>query len=232
MSRLSPPISLAIAPHSGSHAKTLSAACAAVRGAAASRAMSRTSRVDAMAGSSIAVGAMGADADDVLQNGLVIRLGPRFVERVLQAKPAELARRVVDHCALAMRRRAAGVERRAGESAAGIGGGNLVIAQPEAPSRDELIGALDVPAGLVIAAQTEPVQHAGLVAVEILTLQLEIPLDRVAVGRPFVDGVEDREVVPPVEEIGSIGAVARLGMQPGQPGAERAAVADVVADVD
>src|SRR4051812_14120453 len=98
--------------------------------------------------------AVGAEADDVLEEDLVVGLAQaRVVARELQADAAELARAPIDHHGLPLRvvaaedreirRRArAGIDQ-AERRRAGI---ELVIAVAGAPLRNELIHALQVPA--------------------------------------------------------------------------------------
>src|SRR5262249_52595259 len=64
------------------------------------------------------VGAVSADADDVLQDRLVIGRAARPVSVVLQAEAAELAGVVFEHPTCATRRNAKTVHRAAGEQAA------------------------------------------------------------------------------------------------------------------
>src|SRR6266849_3316930 len=94
---LSPPSSCASAAHSGSQAKTLSAAAAGhARSAAPSEA--KILRTIFMWFASELVRAMRAKTHDVLEEYLVIRLAvPRVVARELQPDAAELARVPVDH---------------------------------------------------------------------------------------------------------------------------------------
>src|SRR5579885_3104137 len=93
---------------------------------------------------SILVRAVRADADDVLQDELVVGSGPRAVEIVLQAEAAELAGREIDHGAVASRGRAEIVERGAGEERTQGRRVHLIVAQPEPPLRHELVNALHV----------------------------------------------------------------------------------------
>src|SRR6185437_7481499 len=191
--------------------------------------------------SSILVGAVGADADDVLQDELVRRLRPRMVVLVLQAEAAELAGGIVDHRAVAPRRRRQIVERGAGEAGTQRGGMHLVVAQSKAPLRHELVDALGVEAGLGRAREIHAVERALLLPQEELALQLEVALDEIAVGRPFEDAVGDVSVVGAGEDVGDTraravdivgGAVLRGGMEVGQADAVAEAVADIVPGMD
>src|SRR5690349_9377900 len=93
---LSPPSSCARAPHSGSQAKTLSAATAGSATAAPSA--TRSFRIVFMFVTSEFVGAMRAQAHDVLEEHLVVgRIRARLVLRVLEPDAAELARAPIQH---------------------------------------------------------------------------------------------------------------------------------------
>src|SRR6266851_9403338 len=93
---LSPPSSCASAAHSGSQAKTLSAAIAGIPVAINPKVTSNL-RIVFMVASEL-VRAVRAKTHDVLEEYLVIRLAlPRVVARELQPDAAELARVPVDH---------------------------------------------------------------------------------------------------------------------------------------
>src|SRR5437764_15497665 len=81
--------------------------------------------------------AMRADADDVLQDCLVIRRAARPVAVVLQAEAAELAGVVFEHRAGAPRRRPAAVDRAGGKQPGLPVAVDLVITQPYPPARHE-----------------------------------------------------------------------------------------------
>src|SRR5581483_1352722 len=98
---LSPPSSWASDAHSGSQVKTLSAA-AGQASAAVSEPSNTLSSVFICA--SECMRAMRAQADDVLQEHLVVRLThARIIARVLQPHAAEFARVPVDHQAVLLR---------------------------------------------------------------------------------------------------------------------------------
>src|SRR5215472_17790783 len=88
------------------------------------------------------VGAVRAEADRVLKDDLVVDRRPRLVAVVLQAEAAELAGAVVGHDAVAHRRVAHVVERRAGEPRARRMRVDLVVTNADAPARHELIDGL------------------------------------------------------------------------------------------
>src|SRR5688572_2249444 len=83
---LSPPSSCARAPHSGTVAKTpRSAATGLAHPMPSTRAHETT--IDLIAAPSVLVGAVGAQAEDVLQHPLVVpRSGRELAARVLQAQ--------------------------------------------------------------------------------------------------------------------------------------------------
>src|ERR1043165_7229923 len=91
---------------------------------------------------------MRADADDVLQDRLVIGRAARPIAVVLQAEAAELAGVVFEHRTRAARRYPPAVDRAARQRADLAVAADLVVAQPHAPLRHELIGRLRVKAGL------------------------------------------------------------------------------------
>src|SRR5262249_8024417 len=96
----------------------------------------------------IAVRAMRAEADDVLQKSLIVRRGARVIEIVLQAEAAEFTSIEFEHRAAASRRNSAAVDRAIGESAGLRGRTELVVAKPDAPARHELVDRLRVKPGL------------------------------------------------------------------------------------
>src|SRR6266403_1511459 len=204
---LSPPSSCASAPHSGSQAKTFSAAPAGHASMAVPNARSNLRRVFMCIASEL-VRAVRAQAHDVLEKELVVGLvEARVIARELQPDAAELARVPVHHHRVALRvvtaedreiRRA----QRAGVDEPDVRGARIkpVIAVAEAPLRQELVHALQIPSRL---PAVEPVgqrrargverEIAVLVASEVFALQLEVVVGRVAVGRPFQDAVEHPE---------------------------------------
>src|SRR5215469_9130804 len=156
-----------------------------------------------MVRSSILMRAVRAEADDVLEDELVIGLRPNLVQIVLQAETAELACRVVDHAGIAARCRTEIVERRPGEAWAEAVRVHLVITQADAPLRHELIDALRIEAGACGGEMRTRIEETLLLLQEELRLELQIALDEIAVGRPFVDGVGNIGVVGAAEEVGS-----------------------------
>src|SRR5581483_4912992 len=110
-----PPISLTRAPHSGSQAKTFSAAEAGAAAAIRTAQAARRSRIFIGAGSE-GVGRVRTQAEDVLQEHLVVAGAgdARFVAVVLQPQAAELAVRPVDHRAVALRMALVGEDRQGG----------------------------------------------------------------------------------------------------------------------
>src|SRR5882672_1972028 len=150
---LSPPSSCASAAHSGSQAKTLSAASAG--SGTQSSARNRLRRIF-MCVPLEPVRAVRAKADDVLEKNLVVGLVlARVVARELQADAAELTWIPVDHRRMALRvvriegREIRGAQRtRVHQAGAGRSGAQLVVAVPGAPLRQELVDTLQVPARL------------------------------------------------------------------------------------
>src|SRR5690349_4291556 len=143
---LSPPSSCASEAHSGSQVKTLSAA--------AGHAMNAVRMVNASFStvfmlSSERMRAMRAEAHDVLEEHLVVRLvRARVIARQLQPDPAELTRVPVEHHAVLLWL-VAGKDResrgRIDTHAAGV---EPVVAIAHAPLRHELIHRLRIPTGL------------------------------------------------------------------------------------
>src|SRR5438876_840648 len=94
---LSPPSSCTRAPHSGSQAKTLSAAAAGSAANTEPNAMANL-RIVFMFVPLEFVGAVRAQTYDVLEKYLMVgRVAAGLVARGLQADPAELARTPIDH---------------------------------------------------------------------------------------------------------------------------------------
>src|SRR5690242_8162653 len=149
---LSPPSSCASEAHSGSHVNTFSANAGHASAAAS---MPKKSLSPVFMFASERVRAMRAQADDVLQEDLVVRLvHARVVARVLQADAAELAWAPVDHEAVLLRL-VGRQDRKGRRRQAGSGGVDvyaarveLVVAVARAPQRHELIHGLRVPARL------------------------------------------------------------------------------------
>src|SRR5262245_21267685 len=150
---LSAPSSWARAAHSGSQVKTLSAA-AAGNAASARTDAAASFRIDFMFAPLELVGAVSAQADDVLEEDLVVgRVRARLVLRELQPDAAELTRAPVHHDRAACRvvlgedREIRGSERaRIDEADAGRAGAQAVVPVADSPHRDELVHALEVPA--------------------------------------------------------------------------------------
>src|SRR6266513_3466554 len=201
---LSPPSSCASAPHSGSQVKTFSAAPAGHASIAVANARSNLRRVFMWIALE-PVRAVRAEAHDVLEKELVVGLAQaRVVARELQPDAAELARVPVHHHRVALRVVAAEDREIRCAQRAGVDQPDFrrarikpVIAVADPPLRQELVDALQIPARL---ARDEAIgQRAGcgvereiavLLALEVLALQLEVVVGRVAVGRPFQDTVE------------------------------------------
>src|SRR5262249_8963238 len=202
---LSPPSSWASEAHSGSQVKTLSAATAG---------SANTERIPATAIFRFVlmfvlefVGAVRAQAEDVLEKHLVVGcVRARLVLRDLQTDAAELARAPVDHHGVPGRvvlgeyRKVRGRKRaRIDETDARRAGAQPVVAIAYAPHRDELIDALEVPAGLRrrVAAGLRSCgrgvvecQAAFSPPLEVLALELEVRLRRVEVRRPLQDAAQ------------------------------------------
>src|SRR5467141_1980112 len=217
---LSPPSSCASAPPSGSQAKTFSAAPAGHASIAVPNARSNLRRVF-MCIALEPVRAMRAEANDVLEKELVVGLvEPRVVPRELEPDAAELARVPVHHHRVALRvvatedreiRRA----QRAGVDEPDVRGARIkpVVAVADTPQRQELVDALQIPARLPrgeaigqCAARGVEREIAVLLAPEVLALQLEVVVDRVAVGRPFQDAVEHPEAALAGKAVDDVGA--------------------------
>src|SRR5688572_11313306 len=169
---LSPPSSWASAPHSGTVAKTLS--CAA---AGATHRHSSVANSFVFMAASIAVRAMRPEAQDVLQEHLVVGHALReLAPGELKAQARELRGAPVDHRARAPRRVADFVH------AARI---EPVVARADAPFGMELPHALQVPAALAC--------ELGNAAIEVFPLQLEAAFTRVAARGVLPHEVGDRE---------------------------------------
>src|SRR5262249_28359688 len=144
-STLSPPSSLANAAHSGSQANTDSADASRLASINASAAISMQRRVTnrmVIAASSELVGAVRAEAHGVLQEDLVVGLRHRVVAHQIEAIAAELAGVVFDHQAVAEAVHAERVDRGADERRIDRGRVELVVAIAGAPTRHELVDAL------------------------------------------------------------------------------------------
>src|SRR3569833_3343483 len=158
------------------------------------------------------MGAMGADAHLVLLEKLVVHHTlPRLVARVLQADATELARAVIEH-----HRVASGLKihaRQHGVVGPVIDGTAVesVVAQADTPIRPELIHSLQIPAGLRRIERRRAGGAEGLacvvrdlalfVAPQVFRLQLEIGVDRIAVGRVFPDEVGDPGAAVAIEAV-------------------------------
>ena len=148
---------------------------------------------------------MGAQAHDVLQEDLIVsrvQMCPILCE--LHAEAAEFRRRVVQHQGCAARvvcRQLPEIRRIKTAAKIPPAGIEPVVAQSSAPASGELIHALQVPAGLraaVSAGSSRNTERADVTAqvpaigaAEILTLQLQVGLNGVAIRCPFVDAVGD-----------------------------------------
>src|SRR5215471_8883542 len=197
------------------------------------------------------VRAMRAEGQDVLDEELVIgEVGLESRLLVLNSEAAELGRRPVEHDRRALRMKRA--VREEGVVCSVIDAARIepVISRPDPPLGEELPNALNVEAVLVgaIAACLRQAQSAvrvvGKVAVlsapEVLALELEVRIERIAVGRPLPHEISDRELRPSREgEISDIAGEVRLrevavgcsGLQIRKPRAPAVAGADVAASV-
>src|SRR4051812_14155673 len=201
---LSPPISFERAPHSGSQARTLSAASAG--SGIVNRNKMRIRLMAALEG----MRAMCAEAVDVLQDQLAIGdRDARLVGGKLQAKAAELGRAPVHHDGIARRVisghqqpevRSARSEPVRDDGVVDRAVIEAVVAVSDAPARHELIDRLRVPArlaaGVGVAQRLRAIvvgQRAGLVTPEVLALQLEVRDRGVAVWRPLQHEIRDPE---------------------------------------
>src|SRR5467141_4715227 len=217
---LSPPSSCASAPHSGSQAKTFSAAPAGHASTAVPNARSNLRRVFMCIASEL-VRAVRAQAHDVLEKELVVGLvEPRVIARELQPDAAELARVPVDHrrvalWPVALQDREIRRAQRTGIHQPDIRRARIkpVIAVADAPLRQELVHALQIPsrlpAGEAIGqrrARGVEREIAVLVAPEVFALQLEVVVGRVAVRRPLQNAVDHPEPAFAREAVGDRGA--------------------------
>src|SRR5437588_458931 len=183
--------------------------------------------------SSERVRAMRAQADDVLEEDLVVGLAhARVIARVLQANAAEFTRAPIDHQGVLLRliagedrevrRREAG-SRRVDADGTGV---EPVVAIARAPRRQELIDALRIPARLarIVAigergARAVENERPVFLAAEVLALELEVVVRRVAVRRPLEDAARDPQAARAVEAVADAGrgiverALARVGTQ-------------------
>src|SRR6266850_2042330 len=151
---LSPPSSCASAAHSGSQAKTFTAAVTGTAAAPMAKAKSILKSLSMFVASEL-VRAVRAQAHDVLEEHLGVgQAHARVVASELQPDAAELARVPVDHDAVLLRlvaREDREIRRR---QAGGRGveidraGAQLIEAISRAPLRQELVDALRIPAGL------------------------------------------------------------------------------------
>src|SRR5690606_26364711 len=184
----SPPSSFTRAAHSGSQARTRSAACAGsvntVSAAAASAARVLWFIVGSFAKisrQSVVVRAVRAEAHLVLKEELVVdETLARAVLRELQAHPRELARAVVEHQAVLARAVVGGRQGRGVDAVVGRARVEPLGAQADAPARHELVDSLQVPARLHDAVGTGAAGAAHVVdeaavsrAAQVFALQLE-----------------------------------------------------------
>src|SRR5204862_1659122 len=147
-----PPSSWTSAPHSGSQAKTRSAACAG-HASSTSGAAKRARRVlrcimscSCSAKPSVAVRAVRAQAHLVLQEKLVVADAfARAILRELQAHARELAGIEVDHQRVLVRPEAVGDEHARVGTVVRRAGIEPLGAQPRTPARRELVDALQGP---------------------------------------------------------------------------------------
>src|SRR3990172_427678 len=214
----SPASSCASAPHSGSQAKTLSAAMAG-NATMAEPDAPRILRIVFMSITSEFVGAMRTQTHDVLEQDLIVGYSEtRLVARELQPDAAELARVPIGHQRMALRgvvsqdRKISGREHARVDRAKARGARiQAIAAVADAPLRDKLIHALQVPARLPRgeAAGLRPERRgrgvvsetAVLAAPEVLCLQLEAGIGVVPVRRPFQDPIQHPEAAPATEAV-------------------------------
>src|SRR5215467_15036465 len=168
------------------------------------------------------VRAVRAEGEDVLDEELVIgEVGLESRLLILNSEAAELGRRPVEHDRRALRMERAVREKGVVCSVIDAARIEPVISRPDPPLRDELPYALNVETVLVgaVAARLRQAQRAvrvvGKVAVlatpEVLALELEVRIERVAVGRPLPHEIGDRELRAPRErKIGAIAGEIRL----------------------
>src|SRR5260221_322737 len=248
---LSPASSWESAAHSGSQANTFSAALAGAAIAANAAAAMMLYRVF-MSIALEPVRAVRAQAHDVLEEHLRVGLAhARVVARKLQANAAELARIPVDHHAVLLRL-VAGEDREIRRRQDGPRGieidrsrAQLVIAIAGAPLRQKLVDRLRVPTRLLRresigqrAAEGVERERPVFLAMEILALQLEVVVGRIAVWRPLQDAVDHPQPARAAEAVGHrvaerihivVAPVARISAQMRQAGLPGDALADVAA---
>src|SRR5882672_1552533 len=251
---LSPPSSCASAAHSGSQAKTFTAAVTGTAAAPMAKAKSILKSLSMFVASEL-VRAVRAQAHDVLEEHL--RVGQshaRVVACELQPDAAELARVPVDHDAVLLRlvggedrEVRGGPHARIHQPDTGAAGAQLIEAISCAPLRQELVDALRIPPRLsrrqaVGERRTRGVEReaAVLLAMEVLALQLEIVVRGITVRRPLEYAVDHPQPARAAEAVGDraagrvhivVAPVARVGAQVRQAGLPRNAVADVAANV-
>src|SRR5262245_24748441 len=136
------------------------------------------------------MGAMRPVDDGVLEQNLIERFYVRLVMAVLEPQTAEFAGVEFEQRRCGIGYAPEIIERAAGEQRIDILGAELRVAKTKAPTRHELIDALQVPAGVGVIDR-DTVEVAILVAEEILTGDHEIAHDRVAVWRPFLNDTRD-----------------------------------------
>src|SRR5664279_5739073 len=208
-----PPSCCASAPHSGSQAKTCSAACAGMD-SSASGAPSRVRNRNrwfmiCSEGRSVAVRAVRAQAHLVLKEQLVVGHAlTRLIARELQADARELARAEVEHHRVLARLVVARREEAGVDAVVRRPRGEPLGAQADPPVRHELVDALHIPAGLhgaVVAELIDVVDVVGQIAaaraVQVFALQLEVGPRRIAVRRPLPDRVGDPDAGAAAERI-------------------------------
>src|SRR6185503_15932964 len=161
--------------------------------------------------------AMRAETHDVLQEDLVVGfVEAGLVARELQPETGELRRREIDHRRGALwivfgKPREVGCREHAAVYQADIrrSAAELFIAQSEAPTRHELIGALHVPTRLAgtidigkVCASAVESQPAVFSAMQVFGLEPEVAIDRVAVRRPLPDKIHAPHLAVAGERVG------------------------------
>jgi hypothetical protein len=151
-----------------------------------------------------------AERKDVLQEELIVgHAGLRLALSILQADAAEFRRRVVDHQGRALRMECRRIEVSRVGAVIDVSRIEPVVARTDAPIGHELVDALQVPAGLPRrvrrgVGQTQRAidvisEITAFAAPEVLALQLEVGVQRIAVGRVFPDKIGNGDVARPVE---------------------------------
>src|SRR5439155_12417452 len=135
--------SLTSAPHSGTVANTLNAACAGTTTARSAAAMNHLIDEYISFSPSELVRTVRSESQDVLKEELVVgEIGPRLALCVLNTESAEFRRRPVEHHRRSLRGERVGGKKGGVGAVIGRALVQLVIAQPDPPHRHELPDAL------------------------------------------------------------------------------------------